>query len=292
MIEIILPAFVISTILIGIHSYLGLHILKRSVIFVDLALAQLAACGAIFGILLGFQLHSLGSYITSFSFTLIGAFIFSFSRAKKIKEIPQEAIIGIVYVVSAALSVLLLDRMPKEAEHLKEMLVGNILFVSWPQIIKTALLYSFIGILHYIFREKFIMISFEPQKAEKSLNIRFWDFLFYVLFGMVVTSSVEVAGVFLVFNFLIIPAAMSIIFFSTIKQRVIFSWISGLLIMSAGIFLSVKLDTPTGATIICLFGFSLISSYFIKKFSDFLKFKNIFAKYQKHIGQFYKNSQP
>ncbi len=265
MIEIMLPAFFISLILIGIHSYLGLHILKRGVIFVDLALAQLAACGAVFGILLGFPIHTLNSYITSLSFTLIGALLFSFSRGKKIKEIPQEAIIGIAYVVSAALSVLVLDRIPGEAEHLKDMLVGNILFVSWSQIIKTTILYSLIGILHYIFREKFMLISFEPEKADKSLNVKFWDFLFYALFGVVVTSSVELAGVFLVFTFLIIPSSMSILLFSTIKQRIIFSWFSGLIIMVAGLLLSVKLDTPTGATIVCMFGFSLIIAYLIKR---------------------------
>lgn len=271
MLEIMLPAFFVSLILIGIHSYLGLHILRRGVIFVDLALAQLAACGAVFAILLGFPLHSLNSYITSLSFTLIGAMLFSFSRGKKIKEIPQEAVIGIVYVVSAALSVLVLDRIPGEAEHLKDMLVGNILFVSWPQIIKTAILYSLIGILHYVFREKFILTSFEPQKAEETLNVKFWDFLFYALFGVVVTSSVELAGVFLVFTFLIIPSAMAILLFSGIKKRILFSWISGLIIMLSGLIISVKFDTPTGATIICVFGFSLVVSYLIRRYFKTMK---------------------
>ncbi len=266
MLGIMLPAFFVSLVLIGIHSYLGLHILKRGVIFIDLALAQLAACGAIFGVLLGFPLHSHASYISSFSFTLIGAIVFSFTREKRLIEIPQEAIIGIVYVVSAALSVLILDRLPAESEHLKNMLVGNILFVSWSDIIKTAFLYAIIGFIHYIFRKRFIMISFEPKKAEKSFNIKFWDFLFYVLFGIVVTSSVELAGVLLVFSFLIIPAAMSVLVFNTIKQRLIFAWLAGSIIMTLGLLFSVKFDTPTGSTIVVSFGVAILILWIMVRF--------------------------
>lgn len=266
MLEIMLPAFLISLILIGIHSYLGLHIIARGVIFVDLSLAQIAACGAIFGVLLGYELHTTASYLISMSFTFIGALIFAFSRAKKHREIPQEAVIGIVYVVSTAISVLILDRLPSEAEHLKEMLVGNILFVSKAQVIKTALLYAVIGGIHYIFREKFLMISFEPEKAEKELNVKFWDFIFYALFGVVVTSSVELAGVFLVFTFLIIPAVMAVLSASTLNGRIIFSWVSGVAIMMSGLLLSAKMDTPTGATIIGVFGLALPLLWLLKTF--------------------------
>lgn len=269
MFEIMLPAFFISLVLIGIHSYLGMHIIARGVIFVDLSLAQIAACGAIFGVLLGYELHTTASYLISLSFTFLGALIFAFSRSKKHREIPQEAVIGIVYAVSAAVSVLVLDRLPSEAEHLKDMLVGNILFVSKAQVIKTALLYAAIVGIHYIFREKFLMISFEPEKAEKELNVKFWDFIFYALFGVVVTSSVELAGVFLVFTFLIIPAVMAILLFRSLKGRIIFSWVFGVIIMMAGLLLSAKMDTPTGATIISVFGLCLPLMWFFKKISIF-----------------------
>ncbi len=258
MFEIILPAFFISLILIGIHSYLGLHILARGVIFVDLSLAQMAACGAVFAALAGLPLHSCGAYIVSLSFTLLGAVIFSFSRSRRNIEIPQEAVIGIVYVVSASAGILALDRLPSHAEHLKEMLVGNILFVSWGQVAKTAVLYSFIGLLHYLFREKFTMISFEPDKAAGMKNLKLWDFLFYALFGVVVTSSVELAGVFLVFAFLIIPAVMALLAVNGLKTRIVFSWAAGVLVMTGGLYLSVLMDTPTGATIVAFFGLSLL----------------------------------
>ncbi|NLI09755.1 MAG: metal ABC transporter permease [Elusimicrobia bacterium] len=257
MLEIMLPAFFVSIILIGIHSYLGLHILARGVIFADLSLAQLAACGAIVSIFFGQDLHSRGSYFFSLAFTLLGSVIFSFYRGGKNKEIPQEAVIGIVYVLSAAVSILILDKLPAEAQHIKEMLVGNILFVSKEQIIKTAFLYSFIGILHYFFRDKFMSISFNPAKSENLKNLRMWDFLFYSLFGVVVTSSVELAGVFLVFTFLIIPAVISVLLCGTFKSRIIFSWFSGTLITMIGLFLSAKLDSPTGPTVIASFGFFL-----------------------------------
>jgi zinc/manganese transport system permease protein len=265
MFELMVPAFLISVILVGIHSYLGIHILKRGVIFVDLSLAQIAALGAIVGVLFGYELHTTNSYLISLSFTFIGALIFSLSRAKKHKEIPQEAIIGIVYVVSAALSVLVMDRLPSETEHLKEMLVGNILFVSKNQIIKTFILYLLVGFLHYIWRDRFLMISFEPERAQNEINVKLWDFIFYSLFGIVVTSSVELAGVFLVFSFLIIPAVASFMVCKTLGKRLVFSWIFGVIITVFGLYLSAKLDTPTGATVVSVFGLSLFFVWLVKR---------------------------
>lgn len=264
MFEVMFPGFVISVLLIGMHSYLGLHILKRGVIFVDLALAQLAACGAVIGLLFGFPLHSSGSYFTSLFTTLIGAFIFALTRNIENKEIPQEAIIGIVYVVGASLSVLILDRIPSETEHIKEMLVGNILFVNWEQIKKTLFLYSLIGLIHYIFRNKFISISFNQNRDV--INVKLWDFIFYSLFGIVVVSSVELAGVFLVFSFLIIPAVMSTILVKELIKRIIVSWFLGFIMMVIGLFVSVRFDTPTGVTIVVVFGFSLILVWLLKHF--------------------------
>lgn len=265
MLEIMIPAFVASVILIGIHSYLGMHIIARGVIFVDLSLAQIAACGAIAGVLLGIKIHTTLSYFISLLFTFFGAIIFSFSRSKRHKEIPQEAVIGIVYVITASLSILILDRLPSESEHLKEMLVGNILFVNNTQLLKTAILYSIIGIIHYIFREKFFMISFEPERAEKEINIRLWDFIFYALFGLVVTSSVELAGVFLVFTFLIIPQVAAIMLFKTITKRLLFAWIWGTAIALLGLYFSASFDTPTGPTIIVTYGLSLIMIWIVSK---------------------------
>lgn len=266
MLEIMLPAFAATVILVGIHAYLGIHILERGVIFVDLALAQIAALGAITGVLLGFELHTTGSYFASLSATFIGAAVFSMTRGKRTSGAMQEAAIGIVYVVSAALAVMVLDRLPSEAEHLKGMLVGNILFVTWPQVVKTLVLYSVVGLAHYLFRERFTTISFNPEKAAaQQLSVRFWDFLFYALFGFVVTSSVELAGVLLVFTFLIIPAVAARRFARDMKGRLWLGWGLGVLTSLVGIIISARYDLPTGPAIVCAFGVLAAGSFFLAR---------------------------
>lgn len=262
MIEILLPAFTAAVILVGIHAYLGIHIVARGVIFVDLALAQIAALGAITGVLFGLELHTAGSYFASLAATFVGAGVFALSRGKHTSSAMQEAAIGIVYVVSAALAVMVLSRLPAEAEHLKCMLVGNILFVTWPQVIRTGLLYAAVGLVHYIFRERFLSISFSPAAAAAGgLRVGLWDFFFYALFGFVVTSSVELAGVLLVFTFLIIPAVSAMRLVSGLKARLWLGWGLGIFTSMAGIAASAAYDLPTGPAIVCAFGLLAVVSF-------------------------------
>ncbi len=182
--------FVASLILTGIHAYLGVHVVERGVIFVDLALAQIAALGATIAILVGMDPHGQGAYWLSLAFTFIGAAIFAFARTRR-GHIPQEAFIGIAYAVASATAILAMSKATGETEHLKDMLVGNILAVDKHEVIKTAVLYGAIGLFHYFFRHKFLLISTNPAEAEaRGMSIRFWDFLFYASFGFVVTSSV------------------------------------------------------------------------------------------------------
>src|SRR5262252_6362604 len=201
--------FVASLILTGIHAYLGVHVVERGVIFVDLSLAQIAALGATIAILLpisGGDPHASVVYWISLAFTFIGALVFSTIRGHRAR-IPQEAVIGISYAVASAAAILAMSKSAEQTEHLKEMLVGNILTVSWPEVQKTALLYGAIGLFHFLFRKKFLAISLDHEKAEQSgISVRFWDFLFYSSFGFVVTSSVAIAGVLLVFCYLIVPS--------------------------------------------------------------------------------------
>lgn len=266
MLEIMLPAMAAAVILVGIHAYLGIHILARGVIFVDLALAQIAALGAITGVLFGLELHTAGSYFASLAATFLGAALFAFSRGRQGGGAAQEAAIGIVYVVSAALAVMVLDRLPGEAEHLKGMLVGNILFVTWPQVIKTAALYAAVGLAHYVFRERFAAISFCPASAaDCGASARAWDFLFYALFGLVVTSSVELAGVLLVFTFLIIPAVSAGRFAATLRGRLWLGWGLGVITSLAGIAASAAYDLPTGPAIVCAFGVLALASFGVAK---------------------------
>src|SRR5438874_3290596 len=254
----LLAPFVASLILTGIHAYLGVHVVERGVIFVDLALAQIAALGATVAIVIGMDPHGHGSYWISLAFTFLGAGIFAFARSSR-GHIPQEAFIGIAYAVASATAILLMSKATGETEHLKDMLVGNILAVSWPEVRKTAFLYGAIGIFHFIFRKKFLTISMNHGKAEKSgLNVRFWDFLFYASFGFVVTSSVAIAGVLLVFCYLIVPSVGAMLFADRIGTRLAIGWTMGTLVSALGCYVSVWADLPTGATIVCTFGTVLV----------------------------------
>jgi zinc/manganese transport system permease protein len=250
--------FVASLILTGIHAYLGVHVVERGVIFVDLSLAQIAALGTTMGVLYGLDPHGSGVYWTSLAFTFLGAAVFSTIRGHRAR-IPQEAIIGICYAVASAAAILAMSKSVQETEHLKEMLVGNILSVSWHDVRKTAILYGIVGLFHYIFRKKFLAISKSHEAAEaQGISVRFWDFLFYASFGFVVTSSVSIAGVLLVFCYLIVPSVGAMLFAERIGPRLAIGWTMGTLVSALGVYLSLQLDLPTGATIVCTFGLALI----------------------------------
>ena len=242
--------FCATVILTGIFGYLGIHIIQRQVIFVDLALAQIAALGAMMGLLVGTQLHSTGSYFFSLAFALVGAIIFALTRLKG-RMVPQEAVIGIVYVVATAASIIVLNSSPSEAEHIKHMLVGNILFVQWHDALRLAIICGTIGLFHFVFRHRFMKISIDPESGQA---VKWWDFLFYASLGVVVTSAVEVAGVLLIFSYLVVPAACAMLISSSIRMQLIIGWGMGIAASLIGLFLSAALDLPTGAAIVCTFG--------------------------------------
>jgi zinc/manganese transport system permease protein len=257
MLQFLAAPFVASLILTGIHAYLGVHVVERGVIFVDLSLAQIAALGAAIAILLPFtggDPHAPSVYWISLGFTFIGAAVFATVRGHRAR-IPQEAIIGICYAVASAAAILAMSKATSESEHLKDMLVGNILAVSWPEVGKTAALYGGIGIFHYVFRRQFLAISLDHDRAAASgLSVRFWDFLFYASFGFVVTSSVAIAGVLLVFCYLIVPSVAAMLYADGVGRRLAIGWTMGTVVSALGVYLSLQLDLPTGATIVCTFG--------------------------------------
>ena len=268
-IDFLAAPFVASLILTGIHAYLGVHVVERGVIFVDLSLAQIAALGATIAMLLPWSSgdpHGPDVYWISLAFTFIGAAIFSLLRSRRAR-IPQEAIIGITYAVASAAAILAMSKSTSQAEHLKDMLVGNIIAVSWPEVYKTAALYGGIGIFHYVFRKPFLAISLAHNDPESTgLNVRFWDFLFYASFGFVVTSSVQIAGVLLVFCYLIVPSVAAMLYSDTVGRRLAIGWTMGTVVSAVGVYLSLVFDLPTGATIVCTFGVVLLAMAAVRPF--------------------------
>ena len=260
-IQFLLPAMAASLIIAGIHAYLGLHVVERGVIFVDLSLAQIASLGATLALLVpafGGDPHSPSVYWMSLGFTFIGAAIFSLIKGHKAR-VPQEAIIGISYAVASAAVIVAMSQSTGESEHLKDMLVGNILSVSWNEVWTTAAIYVVIGAFHYVFRKRFLLISLNPEAAEASgVSVRFWDFLFYASFGVVVTRSVAIAGVLLVFCYLIVPSVAGMLYSDKVGARLTIGWIMGVITSMLGMYFSVVWDLPTGATIVCTFGAVLI----------------------------------
>jgi zinc/manganese transport system permease protein len=251
--------FLAGLILTGIHAYLGVHVVERGVIFVDLSLAQIAALGSTIAVINGHDIHDTTTYFWSLGFTIVGAAIFALTRVHRETRIPQEAIIGIVYAVSAAAAILAMSKATGETEHLKDMLVGNILSVSTATVVKTAVLYALVGVFHFIFRKKFLAISVgaHTNENEPVKNVKLWDFLFYTSFGFVVTSSVAIAGVLLVFSYLIVPSVAAMLFSRSIGVRLAIGWTMGAIVSAIGILLSFQYDLPTGAAIVCTFGVAL-----------------------------------
>jgi zinc/manganese transport system permease protein len=234
-------------VLIGIHCYLGLHVLARGVIFVDLSLAQVAALGATLALACGIDHESPAVYFSSLTATLLAALLFASARRLE-EKISQEALIGIVYALGSAAVVLLVNHMAHGAEHIKNLLVGQILWVNWTDVGKTAATYSLVGVLHFLFHKQLLAASF--QKSSQGSK---WDFLFYAMFGVVITSSVKVAGILQVFSFLIVPAIIGSYFFKSVKGRLIFGWIFGSILSLMAMGLSFYLDLPSGAFIVVCF---------------------------------------
>jgi zinc/manganese transport system permease protein len=243
----------------GILVYYGLHIIRREVIFVDLALAQVATLGTCVCLWLGHEADDIHNFFWSLGFTLAGALLFTFTRSSKKPKVPQEALIGIIYVVAAAAGILLLSKSPHGKEELQRTLVGDLLTVTPEQIGKTAALYAVIAVVHFIFRKQFIRLSFDHEHAgQGGFNVRFWDFLFYALFGLIVTSFVQVGGVLMVFSYLIVPAASAVFLSRTLPMQIIVGWIVATMASGAGLWFSFQKDLPTGAAVVCALGVSLL----------------------------------
>lgn len=246
----------------GLLVYFGLHVVERGVIFVDLALAQIAALGVCVALAMGAEVgHSALPYVLSLVFTLLGAALFAWTRFRH-PRVPQESIIGIIYVVAAAAATLVLSHTAEGDEALKNLLVGNVLLVTRQEVLRTLGLFALIGFVHWVLRGRFLQVTFREQQARaEGVSLRLWDFLFYATFGLTVTSFVQITGVYLVFSYLIVPAVCGALLSSRIRSRLAIGWGVALAAGLSGLSLSVygtSLDLPTGPTIVCCFGLTLL----------------------------------
>ena len=256
--QIILPGFLACLVLTGFLAYLGLHVLAREVIFVDIALAQIAALGTAVASYYGVEPHTTASYLWSLTFTFVGAALFALTRGLR-KRVPQEAFIGITYAVAAAAAILVAKFLPHGDEEIKEILVGSLLTVTFPEVGVTAVIFAVLGTLHWVFRKKFIELSFNhDDAAHDGWRPMLWDLLFYASFGVVITSSVQMAGVLLVFSFLIVPAVFSALFTKRIGLRLVMAWTLGAIVSAVGLWGSFSFDLPTGAAVVVTFGLALL----------------------------------
>ncbi len=252
------PAICMCIILVGICGYVGIHVVMREVIFIDIALAQIAALGASVGIFLGFELNDPWIFVVSLSLTLVAALLLSTTRSLR-KYVPQEAFIGILYATGAAAVILAGDRLPHGSEHVHDLMVGHILWVNWTEVGIYAIIYLVLGIIYFLVHNRLLEISKNVKNNNNSnSNFMIWDFIFYALLGILVTFAVRVAGVLLVFGFLIVPAVIGSLLGKSFSGRLIIGWVTGILVSLVGSYLSFVLDFPTGGMVVVTLGITLL----------------------------------
>jgi len=272
-VEFILLPLIGCLLIVLINVYFGIHVIKREIIFIDIALASIAALGSAVGMILfemghaehSHEAHGFLPYLFSISFISLASFVFALLRNRKI-SIPLEAIIGIAYAVATTLTVIILDKGAGGDVHVHDMLVGSILWISGHQLTQLALVVILVGGFHIIYRKRFMMLtdSFHDYEA-KIKNRMLWDFLFYFSFGLVVVEAVSIAGILTVFAFLILPASLSVIMSDKWETKLTVGWIAGFVASFAGLLFSLKLDVPSAPVIITLLGIILLLGYLLTK---------------------------
>jgi zinc/manganese transport system permease protein len=253
-----------ALIMVAMHGYLGMHVVRRSVIFVDIALAQIAAFGVAVSMLFGAEVGTGAAFWVGLGSTLVGAILLSFTRSK-VEKVPQEAYIGIVYVIFSAGMILVLSQVAHGGEEVHNLLVGSILWVSWGTVLKTALVYGVLAVILLWWHRPFQSISEDPEVAQaKGRSLQLWDFLFYMVLGTVVTISVQIAGVLLVFTMLVVPAVMAMRILDAARTQILYVLLVGTVAVVCGSSVSYVYDLPTGATIVCAFGCLLVLQIFVE----------------------------
>lgn len=260
MLDLLVLPLIAALVILAMHAYLGLHVIARGIIFVDLAFAQIAALGATVAFLLGAGHGGPLTFGLSLGFTLLGALLFAFTRRDH-PRVPQEAIIGIVYVIAGAAVILLSSFSADGAEHIKETLTGSLIWVDGPTVARMTIVYLAIGAVHYVFRRPFRALSFSPGELERP---RLWDILFYATFGVVITFSVAITGVLMVFSTLVIPGVIAFFYTARFRTALFIAWASGTVAVLAGLGISFAWDVTTGPVLVCTFGAVLIVAMALK----------------------------
>jgi len=259
MIQVLALPFLLCVALLAIFSYVGIHVLKREVIFIDIALAQFAAVGAIIAHM-AFHAHvgSVMSFVASYALVLAVGGLYALAR-RWIDQLPVEAVIGVSYAVAAAGALFLVGVAPGGHIHVQQMLAGSILWVTWNDVLVCVGAFSLAGLLFWLFREPLGAVSEDYEGAVRSgVRVVFWDFIFYALCGLVITLAVRVAGVVLVFSFLIIPATISAVFSSGWGARLLIAWGAGAVASLLGLLFAYKFDFSVGSSVAALCGLELL----------------------------------
>ena len=265
-----------SVLLAGILSYFGNHILSRGIIFIDIAVAQVAALGTMIGLLLGYAEESAGVQAFSYLFTILVITLFSLTKSRK-QVIPQEAIIGIIYCIGLGVAMLLAELIPGGSNFISKTITGNILWVTWKKVLDLFIIFLAVGIVHVIMGRYFIRISDARNGLPYSLaRTRMYELVFYITFSIVIVRSVPVGGIFLIFTLLIAPTIAATLFTSSWKKRFIWSWIIGIAGSVAGMYISYTINISNGPAIVTLLG----TTVFILAFGKILfrKIKLIISK--------------
>jgi zinc/manganese transport system permease protein len=259
------PPITACILLAGILSYFGNHILSRGIIFIDIAVAQIAALGTMIGLLLGFTEESFAVELSSYIFTLIVISVFALTKFKK-QKISQEAIIGIIYCLGLGLALLLAEKIPGSSNYITKTITGNILWVTWEEVLHSFILFAVIGLIHVFLNKYFIRIS-SSEKGDLPFSIRkvrFFELIFYITFGIVIVKAVPIAGIFLVFILLVAPTAAVTLFTGNWKKRFIWSWLIGFLGSVFGVYVSYVFNISNGPAIVCILGILVFLLAFVK----------------------------
>jgi len=248
--EFVRNALIISVIMGLLLAYLGVHVVGRGIVLVDLALGQISMLGVAFAAYL-----EMDPLVVSISFTLVGAFLMSLIKVTD-KRLKVESIIGIIYAVSSALTVLLISKAAHGDADIQEVLFGSIFTVTNSQIISMAVVFAILGTMHFAFRKQFFEITekFEAKEVHELNSFNLWNFLFYISIGLTIVLAVRAGGVIPVFSYLVVPPVSALLLTKGKASVVVTSLVIGVIASFMGIYFSVQFDFPAGASVVSMLG--------------------------------------